>query len=298
MSVRIGTRANASRPEPPRTRSRPTECARSSPRWRASPGSRHGCFAAHADRHARGRKAGPWERDIAGMDLDAVPAAAPDGRGHGECPVLRLLQMPRVRDVRLDERRLEPPRVEVAHHLRGADRRQGRPPAGAAPWRRARCRTRTAPQRPRAPRPPPPASTATPGRARTSNSGRGSIGGGASTPPCPRSSCGSMRAGNNALTSALQLRLLRRLVHHAPKSARSQTAWRPSRSCPGLASPAPSTHADQGGRCKQRRTGRFRSRTASSLRRAPAGLKESSVRTYGGPLRRFLRWMRDNYPPR
>ena len=35
-----------------------------------------------------------------------------------------VLEMPRVRDVRLNEGRLEEARVEVAHHLGGADRRE------------------------------------------------------------------------------------------------------------------------------------------------------------------------------
>jgi hypothetical protein len=81
-------------------------------------------FAADPDGHSGRCEAGTWERDVAGANLHPVPAPASDCRRDGRRAVLGVLEMPRVRHVRLDKGRLEEARVEVAHHLGGADRRE------------------------------------------------------------------------------------------------------------------------------------------------------------------------------
>jgi hypothetical protein len=103
------------------TRDGPHALLASEPRFA---GQSYGYLAAYPDRHSRSGKAGPRKCDVAGVNSHPVPASASDGRGHGKCPVLRFFQMPGIRDVRLDKRRLEQARIEVAHFLRGADRRQ------------------------------------------------------------------------------------------------------------------------------------------------------------------------------
>jgi hypothetical protein len=85
-------------------------------------------FASHPHRHARGREAGPAERNVLATDHHAVLPATSDRRRDSERAVLGLLEMPSVGHVGRDERWLEQTWIQIAHHLHGADRRQiGRP---------------------------------------------------------------------------------------------------------------------------------------------------------------------------
>jgi hypothetical protein len=96
---------------------------------RMAPGTEaHAPLAAHPHRDPCRRKARAAKVHIARTHAHAVPPRASHRGRHRQRAVLRLLEVAGVRYIGLDERRLEQARIQLTHHLGGADRCEVRRP--------------------------------------------------------------------------------------------------------------------------------------------------------------------------